>query len=90
LWKSGFVDIAVALDAVRANAIRFNKHHWGEKKVSVRNVLAMANAVAKDEFDFVKLLPVNRLNGYIQYFPQIWDKHEVNQIVQWCLENCKD
>ncbi len=57
-------------------------HHWGNKKVPVRNILAMTNEMPKEEFKYVKILSLNDLNGYIEYFEPIFSASEVENIFQ--------
>lgn len=57
-------------------------HHWGRKKVPVKNIIAMTNARPHAEFNHVKILSLDQLNGYIQYFEPVLDAHEVDALVQ--------
>ncbi len=55
-------------------------HHWGSKKVPVRNIIAMTNNVPSEEFKYVKILPYTSLNGYVEYFDDIFSDSEVENI----------
>jgi hypothetical protein len=55
-------------------------HHWGSKKVPVRNIIAMTNNVPSEEFKYVKILPHSSLNGYVEYFDDIFSDSEVDNI----------
>ena len=55
-------------------------HHWGSKKVPVRNIIAMTNNVPSEEFKYVKILPDNSLKGYVEYFDDIFNESEVDNL----------
>ena len=56
------------------------EHHWGSKKVSVRNILLMINNKPNHEFQFVKMLTLNEILSYIKYFKPIYSATEVKAI----------
>lgn len=69
--------------AIRKRHIKLNGHHWGETKIGVRNILAMVGAMPNADFQRVKLLSVDRLVGYIEYFDPVFERAEVEEIVYW-------
>jgi len=71
--------------AIRDGDIRVANHHWGDKSVRVRNILAMVGALPNTEFQYVKMLPVNRLRGYLEYFEPGLGRDEVDSIADWLL-----
>lgn len=71
--------------AIRERQIRVKNHHWGDRSVRVRNILAMVGAMPHTEFQYIKMLQVNRLCGYIEYFEQMLNDVEVKAISNWFL-----
>jgi hypothetical protein len=65
------------------NDIQLKDHHWGSKKISIRNIIVMTNAKPKEEFKHVKVLSLEELNGYIRYFDQIFSDDEVKSIFEY-------
>lgn len=65
------------------NNIRLENHHWGSKKIPIRNIIIMTNEKPKEEFKHVKVLSLNELNGYIKYFDQIFSEDEVKNIFNY-------
>ncbi len=59
------------------------RHHWGSARIPIRNVIVMTKVKPKEEFKHVKVLTLDQLNGYIQYFDEIFDNDEVNQIFNY-------
>lgn len=66
-----------------------NKHHWGDRKLQIRNLIVMINNKPKEEFKFVTVKVLNELNDFINYFEPIYDDSEVQSIVQH-LKNIKN
>ncbi len=75
--------IYATLDWSRDLKKKLNKHHWGEKKIPIRNVVVMINQKPRWEFKYVKVLLLNELNNYVQYFEPIFDDEEVTVIAAY-------
>ncbi len=58
------------------------RHHWGMKKIPIRNIVVMINEKPMAEFQHAKVVSLNNLNGYIRYFDQILDSNEVKSIFE--------
>jgi len=65
------------------NDIKLDHHHWGAKKILVRNIVVMINEKPKEEFKHVKVLSLNELIGYIQYFDHTLSGEEVQGIFEY-------
>ena len=65
------------------NNIKLDRHHWGAKKIPIKNVVVMINEKPKAEFQHVKVLSLNEMNGYIQYFDQTFSDDEVKSIFEY-------
>jgi hypothetical protein len=65
------------------NDINLEHHHWGSKKIPIRNIIVMTNEKPKEEFKHVKVLSLGELNGYIQYFDQLFSAKEVENIFEY-------
>lgn len=65
------------------NKIKLSRHHWGSKKIPIRNIIVMTNEKPKEEFKHVKVVSLNELNGYIQYFDPIFNDTEVKSILDY-------
>lgn len=65
------------------NNISLQLHHWGSKKIPIRNIIIMINEKPKEEFKHVKVLSLNELNGYIKYFDQIFNESETESIFNY-------
>lgn len=56
------------------------KHHWGKKKLPVKNIVAMIHHKPKDQFNHVVIKKLKELNDYITYFEPLFDSNEVRNI----------
>jgi hypothetical protein len=58
-------------------------NHWGSKKIPIKNIIVMTNKSPKSDFQHVKVLPLDKLNGYIQYFDEIFDETETANVFNY-------
>ena len=65
------------------NDIRLERHHWGDRKIPIRNIIVMTNEKPKEQFKHVKVLSLNQLIGYIRYFDQTFNGEEVQGIFEY-------
>lgn len=63
--------------------VNLTRHHWGSKKIPIRNIIVMTNQKPKEEFKHVKVLALKELNGYIQYFDQMFDEADTESIFKY-------
>lgn len=65
--------------------LRLNRHHWGDKKIPIRNLIVLTNSKPKEEFQHVKVLTLPELLGYIKYFQPIFSYHETQRIAEFLI-----
>jgi hypothetical protein len=65
--------------------LRLDRHHWGDKKISIKNLIVMTNTKPQEEFQFVKVLTLNELLGYIYYFKPTFSIKETQTIADFIL-----
>ncbi len=59
---------------------KLNNHHWGAKKIPIRKVVCMLRHKPREEFNYVRVLTLKELNGYIEYFKPVFSEEEVKII----------
>ncbi len=62
-----------------------DKHHWGIKKIPLRNLIVFINSKPKEEFQYVKILTLNELLGYVKYFKPIFSNIETQKIAKYLM-----
>lgn len=62
------------------------KHHWGEKKISIKNLIVLTNTRPTEEFQYVKILTVSELLGYVNYFKPSLVSGEIQRIAEFLVD----
>jgi hypothetical protein len=68
------------------NKLRLNKHHWGSKKISIKNLIVLINTKPIEEFQYVKVLTLNELINYLNFFKPIYTSEETSNIAKKILQ----
>ena len=61
------------------------EHHWGTKKVPIRNILALIRHKPREKFSNVAVKTLQELNTYIGYHEPIFAPDEVHRIAEYLL-----
>jgi hypothetical protein len=65
---------------INAENLGLTLHHWGKKKIALKNLLVLIKQKPMEEFQFVKVLTLSELLSYIKYFPPVFTRNEVEGI----------
>ncbi len=65
--------------------LSLEKHHWGEKKIPIKNLIVLTTIKPKAELQYVKILTVNELLNYVNYFTPIFSDTETKRIADMIL-----
>ncbi len=65
--------------------LRLDKHHWGDKKIPIRNLIVFIKTKPSEEFQYVKVLTLNELPHYINYFKPIFSSSETQIIASYLV-----
>ena len=66
--------------------LRLNKHHWGTKKISIKNLIVLTKRKPDEEFQYVKILTTDELISYVNYFKPIFSNDETKKIAEMILK----
>jgi hypothetical protein len=83
--RTSFVLFKLLNNEISNFHLRLNKHHWGDKKISLRNLIVLTNTKPNEEFQYVKILTLNELLGYINYFKPTFSGIETQRIADFLL-----
>ncbi|MFN8283584.1 MAG: nuclease-related domain-containing protein [Chitinophagales bacterium] len=61
------------------------QHHWGNRKIPIRNLIVLINQKPIEEFEYVKILTLKQLRQYIEYFKPNLSIKETQQIANYLL-----
>lgn len=73
------------LKASRAPFLSFKRHPWGNREFPIRNIVVFTNTKPSGEYEFVRMLHLNELLPYINYFKPIFTNEEVEKVAQYLL-----
>lgn len=63
-----------------------DKHHWGNRKMPIRNIIVLINQKPNEEFQYVKILTLSELCNYIECFKPNLSPKETQTIANYLLE----
>lgn len=86
--RSNYALFVILNGVSKHSKIKLDRHHWGEKQVPIRSLIAMINHKPKEKFKFVAVKTLKELNRYITYFDPIFDDSEVKVLSEY-LETMK-
>jgi len=70
-------------EITNSNNLNLYQHHWGDKKIPIRNLIVLTNLKPKEEFQYVKILTVNEILGYVNYFKPTFSSKETEGIAYY-------
>ena len=62
-----------------------NRHHWGDRKIPIRNLIVLINLKPSEEFQYVKILTLKELVGYVKYFKPSLSNNETEKLAYYLL-----
>lgn len=63
----------------------FSRNHWGNRKIPIKNIIVFTNNKPAEEFQFVKILTLEKLLSYITYFNPGFTSNETQIISDYLL-----
>lgn len=84
--RTSFVLFKLLNNEMNNYHLHLDRHHWGDKKISTRNLIVLTNTRPKEEFQYVKILTVNELLGYVNYFKPLFSNSETQRIADFLLD----
>lgn len=83
--RTSFVLYKILNGEISSAKLKLNKHHWGDRKISVRNLIVFINHKPIEEFQYVKVLTLNNLLSYVKYFKPCFSTNETQMIANHLL-----
>jgi hypothetical protein len=84
--RTSFVLFKLLNSEMSKYRLRLEEHHWGDRKISIRNLIVLTTTKPKEEFQHVKILTLNELLGYVNYFKPIFSNIETKRIADFLLQ----
>ena len=83
--RANFALYKILSDGITNNKLTLHQHHWGDRKVPVKNLIVLINHKPSEEFQHVKTLTLNELLSYIKYFKSCFSIKETQMIADYLL-----
>ncbi|HRX93739.1 MAG TPA: nuclease-related domain-containing protein [Chitinophagaceae bacterium] len=83
--RTNFALFKMLADEASNSNLGLSRHHWGTKKVPIKNLIVLINQKPKEEFQYVKVLTLKELIGYIKYFAPVLLENEREKITNRIL-----
>jgi hypothetical protein len=83
--RTSFVLFKILTEGIANHRLNLSQHHWGNRKIPIRSLIVLTNSKPNEEFQYVKILTVNELLGYVTYFKPTFSNKETQEIVTYLL-----
>ncbi len=83
--RTNFALFKTLTDNISSGRLRLQEHHWGDRKIPIRNLIVLTNSKPNDEFQYVKVLTLSELLNYIGYFKPIFTNAETQIIADYLV-----
>jgi hypothetical protein len=78
--RTNFALFKILTGDIANGQLKVNQHHWGDRKIPIRNLVVLINSKPNEEFQYVKVLTLNELLSYVRYFKPIFTSMETQAI----------
>lgn len=83
--RASFVLFKILAGDFTNSKLILDKHHWGDRKIPIRNLIVLINQKPIEEFQFVKILTLKELLNYVEYFTPCFSNEETEIIANYLL-----
>ncbi len=86
-------EFALLNGGITRNNLHIDQHHWGKRKIPIRNLIVLTNVKPNEAFQYVKIVTLNELLSYVKYFKHTFSAIETQEIADYLrnlLEKTRD
>jgi Nuclease-related domain len=83
--RTNFALFKILTGDISNERLKIKQHHWGDRRIPIRNLIVLTNSKPKEEFQYVKVLTVNQLLSYVRYFKPMFTSAETQAIANYLL-----
>lgn len=73
------------LTGKKTGLFNLTQHHWGQRKIPIKNLIVLINHKPDEEFQYVKTVTLSELISYIKYFKPTFSSTETQAIAKYLL-----
>jgi len=83
--RTNFALFRLLTEGIASNKLKLHQHHWGDRKIPIRNLIVLTNSKPNEEFQHVKILTLDELLNYVRYFKPVFSSIETEAISSYLL-----
>lgn len=83
--RTNFALFKLLTGDIANDKVKLKQHHWGNRKIPIRNLIVLTNSKPNEEFQYVKILTVSELLSYVRYFKPMFTSIETQAISSYLL-----
>lgn len=83
--RTSFALFRLLTEGIASDQLKLNQHHWGDRKIPIRNLIVLTNSKPIEEFQHVKILTLDELLSYVRYFKPVFSSKETEAITTYLL-----
>ena len=83
--RTNFALFKTLTEDISSGRVKLQQHHWGDRKIPIRNLIILTNSKPNEEFQYVKVLTLNELVNYVRYFKPLFTSTETQAIASYLL-----
>jgi hypothetical protein len=83
--RTNFALFRLLAEGIASHKLKLNQHHWGDRKIPIRNLIVLTNSKPNEEFQHVKILTLDELLSYVRYFKPVFSSIETESISNYLL-----
>ena len=83
--RTNFALFKLLTGDIANDKVKLKQHHWGDRKIPIRNLIVLTNSKPNEEFQYVKILTVSELLSYVRYFKPMFTSIETQAISSYLL-----
>lgn len=83
--RTNFALFKTLTEDISGRRLKLQEHHWGDRKIPIRNLIVLTNSKPNEEFQYVKVLTLNELLSYVKYFKPLFTSAETQAIASYLL-----
>jgi len=84
--RASFALNKILSENITQSILNFKRLNWGTRKIPIKRLIVLINQKPTEEFQHVKILTLNELLGYINYFEPSFSRDETQNIANYLLK----
>lgn len=84
--RANFALFKTLTEDISSRRLKLLKHHWGDKRIPIRNLIVLTNSRPSEVFQYVKVLTLNELLSYVNYFKPLFTNRETQSIANYLFD----